>query len=67
MKIVINMAECSACRQVLISTHVHDFRTCQCGKTAVDGGREYLKRMGSEWTELSVHEINGIFCRVEGA
>jgi hypothetical protein len=28
------------------SAHRHDFRTCACGKIAVDGGRDYRRRVG---------------------
>lgn len=46
MKIVLNGAECIVCSEVIFSTHQHDFKTCKCGGTIVDGGNAYLRRGG---------------------
>lgn len=46
MKILKNKVRCNSCLDVIESTHVHDFRVCKCGKIAVDGGRDYLRRVG---------------------
>lgn len=40
-----NAAECAKCHDLIESVHVHDFRGCKCGRIAVDGGREYLRRL----------------------
>lgn len=42
-----NAARCLNCGDVIESIHVHDYVTCSCGTIAVDGGREYLKRVGN--------------------
>jgi hypothetical protein len=34
---------CSTCKDVLYSRATHDFRTCGCGKTSVDGGFDYTR------------------------
>lgn len=53
--IVLNRARCDECLMVVVSRSVHDYRTCDCGNLSVDGGRDYLKRVGSgEWSEMSV-------------
>jgi hypothetical protein len=39
-----NSAQCLSCKQVIESTYRHDYATCMCGKLAVDGGLDYLKR-----------------------
>ena len=54
-KIILNSALCRNCGDTLISQHVHDFKLCQCKMIGVDGGREYLKRIGdpSSIVELS--------------
>lgn len=40
----INAIYCKACKEILYSTHVHDFRMCSCKDgTYVDGGFEYFK------------------------
>jgi hypothetical protein len=41
-----NRARCKACGTIVESAHRHDFRTCACGKIAVDGGRDYRRRVG---------------------
>ena len=35
--------KCSTCKDVLYSRATHDFRTCGCGKTSVDGGFDYTR------------------------
>ena len=44
-RILCNKARCKICGDIIESVHVHDYKTCKCGKIAVDGGKEYLKRM----------------------
>jgi hypothetical protein len=41
-----NAAKCKKCNDKIESTHVHDFVTCKCGAISVDGGRDYLRRVG---------------------
>jgi hypothetical protein len=45
-KILVNAVRCNSCKTVALSIHVHDFRSCLCGKVSADGGTEYLKRSG---------------------
>lgn len=58
MKIIRNSAKCNKCDTEIESKHVHDFVYCKCGKIAVDGGKQYLKRVGDFQliTETSVVE-----------
>lgn len=42
--IIKNCIKCKSCGDVIISTHRHDFKRCSCGRVAVDGGHDYLKR-----------------------
>lgn len=42
----INKAQCSKCKDIIESKHVHDFRFCKCEAIFVDGGKEYLRRGG---------------------
>lgn len=58
-KIIINMIECGYCNQVLLSLRRHDYRTCECGKTSVDGGKDYLKRSGDCYIEKSIWLVDG--------
>lgn len=55
-KIISNKIQCVRCKDIIESKYPHDFRKCCCGKVAVDGGHEYLKRVGNEnldYIELS--------------
>jgi tRNA(Ile2) C34 agmatinyltransferase TiaS len=55
--VVRNRARCELCGDEIESIGRHDFIRCNCGSLAVDGGREYLRRVGNlapgTWTELS--------------
>jgi hypothetical protein len=42
-----NAAVCKVCKDEVWSVHRHDYRQCTCGSIAVDGGAEYLRRVGS--------------------
>lgn len=45
-KIIIkNSAICLSCNEEIFSLDRHDFVRCACGKTAVDGGSSYLRRV----------------------
>lgn len=38
------MIRCNHCGDVIESTYRHDYKTCKCGRVAVDGGHDYLRR-----------------------
>ncbi len=46
------------CGEIIESTYRHDFKFCKCGSCAVDGGKDYLKRIGdpNNYEELSICE-----------
>ena len=52
--IVRNSIRCQRCGTNVESTHRHDYRTCECGANAVDGGHDYLRRMGSSYEDTSI-------------
>ena len=54
-KIRKNKIKCLRCGDIIESTSVHDFKFCSCRACAVDGGLEYLRRVGEheDWEELS--------------
>lgn len=56
MILVRNRARCLGCNEVIESKHRHDFRRCACGKTAVDGGLEYVRRSFSP--EVGYEDMN---------
>jgi len=45
--IIQNAVSCLSCGDYIFSIHVHDFVTCTCGSISVDGGQEYLRRVGA--------------------
>ena len=45
-KIKSNKIKCRKCDDVIESKHVHDFKWCSCKTIAVDGGKDYLRRVG---------------------
>ena len=55
-----NAIQCTVCDDVIESKHRHDFKWCGCGSCAVDGGNDYLRRLGdpSDWIELSISKEN---------
>jgi hypothetical protein len=54
-RIKVNKGQCKKCGDVIESKHRHAYRECSCGATAVDGGKDYLKRVGEfgDFIELS--------------
>ena len=57
-KILVNTIHCKKCKDIIESKHVHDFQWCSCKSIAVDGGLEYLRRIGNleDIIELSEFE-----------
>ncbi len=53
-----NSAQCLKCGDHIESQHVHDFRYCSCKAVAVDGGYDYLRRVGKaeDYIETSIYE-----------
>lgn len=56
--IIMNCIKCKFCGDIIISEHRHDFKCCSCGRVAVDGGHDYLKRSFTDspddFEELSI-------------
>ena len=54
-KIISNKIKCKKCGEVIESTYTHDFKYCKCKAVAVDGGHDYLRRLGNQddYIELS--------------
>lgn len=44
--IIQNAVTCLGCGDFIVSKHRHDFVTCSCGSISVDGGQDYLRRVG---------------------
>lgn len=58
-KITVNKIRCKKCGEVVESKSVHDFKFCKCKSVAVDGGHDYLRRLGKleDWEDLSEYEV----------
>ena len=56
--IIENKIRCKKCGDIIESKTRHDFKWCSCKSIAVDGGLEYLRRVGNleDIIELSEFE-----------
>lgn len=54
-EIISNKIKCKKCGDIIESKSTNDYKRCSCGVVAVDGGKDYLKRIGKEedYIELS--------------
>lgn len=55
--LIANMAQCERCDSVVESTHRWDYVACACGDIAVDGGRDYYRRVtadGARYRDLNI-------------
>jgi hypothetical protein len=50
-----NKIQCTKCLDIIESVHRHDFKWCKCGAVAVDGGKDYMRRVGNfeDWVDKS--------------
>lgn len=57
-KIISNKAQCKKCKDIIESKDPNDLKRCSFGSIAVDGGLEYIKRIGNpdDVIELSEYE-----------
>lgn len=57
--ILSNQVRCHSCNDTPYSANRHDYKSCKCGAIAVDGGMDYLRRVGDirAYDEMSI-EIN---------
>ena len=46
-KILSNKIRCKKCGDIIESKTRYSFVVCKCGAVAVDGGHDYLKRVGN--------------------
>lgn len=56
-KIIVNKIQCKKCKDVIESKHIHDFKWCTCKSIAIDGGLEYLRRVGNLEDIIELSEI----------
>lgn len=55
-EIISNKIKCKKCGDVIESKSTNDLKRCSCGAVDVDGGKEYLKRLGNgkDYEDLSI-------------
>ena len=59
-KIIVNKAKCKKCGDIIESKEVNDFKRCTCGSIAVDGGHEYIKRIGNKDDIIELSKFENI-------
>ncbi len=59
MNLILNAIQCLLCKEIIVSRHRHDFKSCKCGKVSVDGGLYYRKRVGTHYAERCAYERTG--------
>lgn len=61
-EIISNKIKCKKCGDIIESKSTNDYKRCSCGAVAVDGGKDYLKRIGNEedYEELSEIKDNNM-------
>lgn len=57
-----NKIKCKKCGDIIESKSTNDYKRCSCGAVAIDGGKDYLKRIGNEkdYEELSEIKDNNV-------
>lgn len=55
-RIIHNRIQCKKCNQVIESKYRHEFVLCKCGTVGIDGGLDYIRRIGNrnDYIELSI-------------
>lgn len=59
-KIIVNKAKCKKCGDIIESKEVNDFKRCTCGSIAIDGGQEYIKRVGNKDDIIELSKVENI-------
>lgn len=55
-QLTLNCIMCLHCNDIIVSLH-HSLKRCKCGKVAINGGKDYLRRtglVGKDYEELSI-------------
>ena len=54
-EIISNKIKCKKCGDIIESKSTNGYKKCSCGTVAIDGGKDYLKRIDNEedYEELS--------------
>lgn len=58
IRIIKNCIKCKNCGDVIVSEYRHDYVSCSCGRVAVDGGNDYLRRAYTDSPEADYLELS---------
>ena len=47
-EIISNKIKCKKYGDIIESKSTNEYKRCSCGTVAIDGGKDYLKRIGNE-------------------
>ena len=50
--------KCPRCKDVIFSRAHHDFRSCSCGDTAIDGGFDYMRYLAKKLELVKTVQIS---------
>ena len=56
-EIISNKIKCKKCGDIIESKSTNDYKKCSWGVVTVDGGKDYLKRMGNEENYEELFEL----------
>lgn len=61
-EIISNKIKYKKCGDIIESKSTNDYKRCSCRAVAIDGGKDYLKRIGNEndYEELSEIKDNNV-------
>jgi hypothetical protein len=53
----VRCVKCIRCGDIIYSRATHDFRSCGCGYTSIDGGQDYTKVSCEDLTSVETLEV----------
>ena len=51
--------KCLICEDIIESKSIHDFVTCKCGNCNVDGGSDYFRFGGKDFSKMVIINKDG--------
>ena len=62
-EIISNKIKCKKSGDIIEAKSTNDYKRCSCGAVAVDGGKDYLKRIGNEENYEKLSIIKNVSCK----
>ena len=56
----VHAIQCNKCGDKIYSRATHDMRWCTCESVAIDGGLDYVKISGTEYTKADVEVLTTV-------